>query len=165
MKIGIKADKDEVLGGPDHIPFLKLELSEDGNAILFTGHRHLGHHMAPLEEWSGRKRIWSANLSPGSYALADPVAIEALAERLKPLLHRVAAGHSLRWGGPNPVGRLSDDASEASVEIERLLQAERWWDSQRDVWDADDWLCELGCQGLSPQHRLELRRIRSCGCR
>lgn len=37
MKIGIKADKDEIIGGPDHIPYLKRELSEDGNAILCTG--------------------------------------------------------------------------------------------------------------------------------
>ncbi len=143
MKIGIKADKDVVLGGPDLIPYLKLELCEEGNAILFTGHLHSDHHMTPMEEWSGRKRIWSANLSAGSYALADPVAIESLAERLKPLLKRVAEGHSIQWGGPNPVGRLSKDACEASVEIERLFQGQRWWDGQREVWDADDWLYEL----------------------
>ena len=57
MKIEIKADKDEILGGPDRIPFLKLELSEDGTATLSTGHHDLCRHMAPLEEWSGRKRI------------------------------------------------------------------------------------------------------------
>ena len=102
MKIAINAEKDEVLGGPDHIPYLKLELSEDGNAILCAGHCHLSQHMAPIEEWSGCTRIWTASLSPGSYALADPVAIGALAERLKPLLVRVAAGHSVHRGGPEP---------------------------------------------------------------
>ena len=101
MKIEIQADKNKVLGGPELIPYLKLELREDGNAILCTGHRHLGHHMAPIEEWSGRTRIWSATLSLGSYALVDPVAIEALAERFKPLLARVAAGHSVQ-GWPVP---------------------------------------------------------------
>ncbi len=163
MKIGIRADKDEILGGPEHLPYLKLELSEDGDAILYTGHRQLGLHMAPMEEWSGRKRTWTANLSPGSYALADPVAIEALARRLEPLLKRVAAGHSLRWGGPNPVGCLSDDASEASVEIERLFQAERWWDHRREVWDADEWLFELGYDGVAKDYGLgvdfERRRV------
>lgn len=154
MKIGIKADKDEVLGGPDHIPYLKLELSEDGNAILCAGHRHLGHHMTPIEEWSGCTRIWSASLYPGSYALADPVAIEVLAERLKPLLVRVAAGHSVHRGGPNPVGRLSDDASEASVEIERLFQVYRWWGDQREIWDADDWLFERGYGGAAKDYGL-----------
>ncbi len=154
MKIEIQADKNKILGGPELIPYLQLELSEDGNAILCTGHRHLGHHMAPIEEWSGRTRIWSTTLSLGSYALADPVVIAALAERVKPLLARVAAGHSVQWGGPNPVGRLSDDASEASVEIERLFQAARWWDHQREVWDADDWLFELGYVGVAKDYSL-----------
>ena len=99
MKIEIQADKSEVLGGPELIPYLKLELSEDGNAILCADHRHFSQHMVPIEEWSGRTRVWSATLSPGSYAIADPVAIEALAERLKPLLARVAAGHTVQWGG------------------------------------------------------------------
>jgi hypothetical protein len=156
MEIRIRADKDEILGGPDHIPYLKLELSEDGTAIVHAGHRHFDHYRVPMEEWSGRKRIWSASLSPGSYAIADPVMIQSLADRLKPLLKRVAAGHSIQWGGPNPIGRLTDDASEASVEIERLFQAERWWDGQREVWDADDWLYELGYDGAAKDYGLSI---------
>lgn len=37
MKIEIQADKNKVLGGPELIPYLKLELREDGSAILCTG--------------------------------------------------------------------------------------------------------------------------------
>ena len=156
MKIGIEADKDDILGGPDYVPYLKLELSEDGNAALCTGHRHLSQYVVPMEEWSGCKRIWSASLSPGSYALADPAAIEAFAKRLEPLLARVAAGHSVHWGGSNRVGRLSDDASEASAEIERLFQTVRWWDDRREVWDADDWLFELGYIGAAKDYGLDV---------
>ncbi len=34
MNIEIKAAKDIVLGGPDRVPYLKLELYEDCNAVL-----------------------------------------------------------------------------------------------------------------------------------
>ena len=144
MKIEIKADKDAILGGPELIAYLKLELGEDGHAVLQASHRPSGR--IPTDEWSGRLRAWSASLSPGSYAIADLAAMEGLAQRLSHWVALVAAGHS--WDGSN------HDAREASVEIEKILHAAQWWDQQREVWDADDWFFELGYLGAAKDYGL-----------
>ena len=147
MKIEIKADKDAVLGGPDHIPYLELELRGDSHAVLQASHRPSGRNAIPVDELSGRTGVWIASLPAGSYAIPDVAAIEALADRLHPLLARVAAWHSMDWDGSNY-------ASEASAEIETLLHAAQWWDQQRQVWDADDWLFELGYLGAAKDYSL-----------
>ena len=160
MKIEIKADKDAVLGGPDHIPYLELELRGDSHALLQASHRPSARNVIPVDELSGRTGVWIASLSAGSYAIPDLAAIEALADRLHPLLARVAAWHSMEWDGSNY-------ASEASAEIETLLHAAQWWDQRRQVWDADDWLFELGYLGAAKDYSLGVRlqrgRIQSCG--
>lgn len=147
MKIEIKADKDAVLGGPDHIAYLELKLIGDCHALLQVGHRPSGRNVIPVEESSIGTCTWSTSLSPGSYAFPDVAAIEALAECLHPLLARVAVWHSMDWDG-------SDYASEAGAEIEKLLHAAQWCDQERQVWDADDWLFELGYLGAAKDYGL-----------
>jgi hypothetical protein len=102
-----------------------------------------------VDELDERTCAWSASLDPGSYALPDVAAIEALADRLHPLLARVAAWHSMDWDGANY-------ASEASDEVEKLLHAAQWWDGERKVWDADDWLFELGYLGAAKDYDLRV---------
>ena len=145
MKIEIKADKDVILGGPELIAYLKLEVMEDGHAVLQASHRPHGH--IPMDEWSGRLCAWSASFSPGSYAIVDLAAIEALAQGLNRSV-AVVAGRS--WDGAN------HDAKEASVEIEKILHTAQWWDQQREVWDADDWVFELGYLGAAKDHGLSV---------
>jgi len=145
MKIEIKADKDAILGGPELIAYLKLEVMEDGHAVLQASHRPSGR--VPMDEWSGRLCAWSASLSPGSYAIADLAAIEALAQGLNRSV-AVVAGRS--WDGAN------HDAREASVEIEKILHTAQWWDQQREVWDADDWVFELGYLGAAKDYGLSV---------
>ena len=145
MKIEIKADKDVILGGPELIAYLKLEVMEDGHAVLQASHRPNGRIL--MDEWSGRLCAWSASLSPGSYAIADLAAIEALAQGLNRSV-AVVAGRS--WDGAN------HDAREASVEIEKILHTAQWWDQQREVWDADDWVFELGYLGAAKDYGLSV---------
>jgi len=145
MKIEIKADKDVILGGPELIAYLKLEVMEDGHAVLQASHRPSGRVL--MDEWSGRLCAWSASLSPGSYAIADLAAIEALAQGLNRSV-AVVAGRS--WDGAN------HDAREASVEIEKILHTAQWWDQQREVWDADDWVFELGYLGAAKDYGLSV---------
>lgn len=49
-----------------------------------------------------------------------------LLERLRPLLERVAAGHTVMRDGPDDVGRLDADATRASDEIESILRSWKW---------------------------------------
>ena len=146
MEIEIKADKDAILGGPELIAYLKLEVMEDGHAVLQASHRPNGR--VPMDDWSGRLCAWSASLSPGSYAIADPAAMEALAQGLNRSVALVAAGRP--WDSSN------HDAKEASVEIEKILHTAQWWDQQREVWDADDWVFELGYLGAAKDYGLSV---------
>ena len=148
MKIEIKADKNAVLGGPDLIAYLKLELRADGHAALHASHRPSGR--VPADDWSGCIRAWSASLSPGLYAIPDLPALETLAERMKNLLALVMAGHS-EWDGSN------HEAQEASAEIGKILHAAEWWDGRRQVWDASEWLFELGYLGAARDYGLDAR--------
>jgi len=134
MTIEIKADTGKVLGGPGRRPSLRLELAEDGNALLHAGEEQAGQACAEI---SGARGVWSTSLSEGSYALADLAALEAIAERLQPLLARLAAG---------------DYAS--SAEIQRLIAAAQWADNRREIWDADEWLSELGYEGAARDYGL-----------
>lgn len=66
--------------------------------------------------WHGRTRCWS---------LPGLVKSEALSELFSDadtidLLQRVHDGHEVVWDGNNWVGRLDEDAEEASDELERL---------------------------------------------
>lgn len=144
MDIEIKAAKDEVLGGLEYSPYLELELTEGGTATLSTGERHSSNNGATFDRWHGRALCWRNCLSQGSYALADTAAIEHLAERVKPLLGRVHAGHSAPLEGSNDKGRLTGDAQEASDEIERIFETAAWCDEERQVWDASEWISVVG---------------------
>jgi hypothetical protein len=48
----------------------------------------------------------------------------------------------------------SNYASEASAEVEKLLHGAQWWDREHQVWDADDWLFELGYLGAAKDYDL-----------
>ena len=91
-----------------------------------------------MEVWNGKAQQWRTVLSQGCRALPDVNAIEQLAEKLAPLLDRVRAGHSVEWNGSNNVGRLTDDAQEASEEIDAILTGSSWTDTERQGWDASE---------------------------
>jgi len=63
VKIEIKADKDAVLGGPDHVPYLELELRGDSHAVLRASHRPSGRNVVPVKELSVGACAWSASSS------------------------------------------------------------------------------------------------------
>ncbi len=144
MEITINASADEVLGGPEYRPYLELELTEGGAATLCTGERHSSNNGTTFDRWHGRTLAWRISLSQGSYALPDVSKIEAIAERVKPLLDRVHAGHLTHWDGSNYRGRLTEDAQEASDEIELIFEDVDWGDENRQVWDASEWIASEG---------------------
>ena len=50
-------------------------------------------------------------------------------------------GHTIDWDGNNMVGRLDDDAQEASEEFERLIETSLYSDNDCvSVWAVCDWL-------------------------
>jgi len=74
------------------------------------------------------------------------------------LLDRIKAGYTCDWDGSNWVGILNQDAENAYLELESLL--ERFVDYDLGVWWADEWLAdtpdeELGISAETTDEELE----------
>lgn len=63
--------------------------------------------------------------------------IAAAVEAALPLFERVHAGHTVEFDGSNMGGVLTEDAADASAELEAVLEKLR---SEVNVWSAADWL-------------------------
>lgn len=123
-----------------------LELTEDGNASVFS-REYYGGDGTPMAEWHGRTLTWGFG-AKGDGSVIDRKALETdLAEggKLRALLERVHAGHTVAWNGQNHVGSLNQDADKASDEIERLMQSGEYADKVAPaVWNANDWITAYG---------------------
>ena len=74
----------------------------------------------PMDVWHGRTLRWS--VSP--YANGDSLADLLESDKVRALFERVRNGHSVEWNGSNMVGRLDEDAKEASEELEQIFAEE-----------------------------------------
>lgn len=113
-----------------------LFLTEDGEAGLdWTG--EIGNAV-PLDVWHHRTLRWSVAPQLSKVGckelLEDPKVVA--------LLGRIHAGHSVEWDGNNMVGRLTEDASDASYNLQKYLDEKYNNDDTYhcNVWDAGEWL-------------------------
>ena len=132
---------DSILGSGEYSASLVLTLTESGDANLAATERHSSQRGAMTFDVHHRRTLeWAVTLSQGAAVVADCEAIRSLADSLEPLVARVHAGHETFWDGSNYRGRLSDDAKEASDEIEALIETASWTQEDVAVWDAAEWL-------------------------
>lgn len=62
-------------------------------------------------------------------------------DRILRLLERIHVGHTVEWDGSNDRGRLTDDAREASDELDRLLDLDHWDESDvATIYTAAEWM-------------------------
>lgn len=111
-----------------------LEL--DGDAVR-ANYDEFGNG-TPIKVWNGQVKRWSL-------PCLRPAVVDTLIQDLLPLLERVAEGLEIYWDGNNHRGRFSDDASEASEEIDSECQAA--FDREHEhykVWSASDWYSGIG---------------------
>jgi len=114
-----------------------LVLDEDGDVHLRKRTSH-GADGVPMDEWKGRTMTWQLASSKFGACVLD---IDRLRRELADggylsfLLDRVRAGHTVKWDGNNYVGRLTEDAVDASDDIENDDYA-----ADVEVWDAEEWL-------------------------
>lgn len=117
-------------------------LDENGNVradycgIIGTGQ--------PMDVWLGRTRRWSVNPEVNGDQIADLLE----SDKVRALLERVHAGHSVEWDGSNYVGRLTDDAREASDALGLIFEDETRTVDGGGVWGAGDWIDPLGADDL-----------------
>lgn len=119
-----------------------LTIDENGDVRLTTRTHHAAGEGIPVEECNQRTLVYTLASSECRQCALDTKRLrEDLAEggRLAVLLEWVIAGHSVEWDGNNYVGHLTEDATEASYELQQVGD----YASDVDVWNPRDWLmCE-----------------------
>lgn len=101
----------------------------------------------PMEVWLGRTLRWSVNPEVNGDHLAELLE----SDEVRALLERVHAGHSVEWNGSNYVGRLTDDARDASDELERIFEDETHTVDSGGVWEASQWINPLSADDILTQ--------------
>jgi len=115
-------------------------------SLVSVGTLHQSENGVPMDVWHGRVLRWGIARNVSGEAVTDAL------EALRPQLKRIAAGHEVSWDGSNHVGRLTDDARDASHEIEAALDE---LEADLDVQDAWDWV-----DGGNPGPTLDDVRVR-----
>lgn len=118
-----------------------VRMTEEGDVDAYTS-GEIGNAV-PMDVWHSRTLTWSLPWSTDANALAELLETpEVLA-----LLERVHAGHEVSWDGSNHVGRLGEDAQDASYRLERIFEQA----DTVDVWDADGLLNSLSFDDAWPE--------------
>lgn len=122
---------------PAHV-YLNPETGELSTAVDYT----IGAGV-PVDVWHGRRLRWAIPALTES-AQAD------LLEQLHPLAARIVEGYSEEWDGHNTIGRLTDDAQDASNEARDLCGTYAYAhpDCVTRVWDAAEWLRDATAEEL-----------------
>lgn len=120
-------------------------LDEDGNVHAdYCGIIGAGQ---PMDVWNGRTLRWSVNPEVNGDHLAELLE----SDEVRALLERVHAGHSVEWDGSNYVGRLTDDARDASDELERIFEDETHTVDSGGVWEASQWIAPASADDILKQ--------------
>jgi len=93
--------------------------------------------------YHGRVRQWCISESLTSQEIID------LLNQVAPLAERVAAGYTRHWDEHNHVGRLTEDATVAEEEAERIC--EEWQTESGGIMWAGDWFEGLGGRGAQAE--------------
>jgi hypothetical protein len=114
-------------------------LTLDGEGLLRLEVRtRFDGDATPIEEYHRRLLTWSVLKSPAQLDVARLRAALTAGGALYELMRRVAEGHDEAWDGHNVVGTLTDDAEEASAELQEAFEDEAFA-SDVVVLDADAW--------------------------
>jgi hypothetical protein len=99
-----------------------LFLDREGHAWVSSEDNH-GGNATPMDEYHKKTLAWSIGEAGDQRVVDSACLTAALADGgvLRALLGRVYQGHDIEWDGNNHVETLSDDAAQASDEIEMLL--------------------------------------------
>ena len=92
----------------------RLYLTEDGEAGFDYNPEINGE---PIDEWEGRTLTWI--ISP--YLTVDQLDEIANDEEINVLLEKVHTGHTVEWDGSKHRGHLTDDAADASIDLQTQL--------------------------------------------
>lgn len=140
IDITVLHDEIQTVGCPDWSTRLQVDLHENGDVTIKVAEVHSSERSStPMDVWHKRVLRWSAYPSEGA-GVVDPAKLTLLAEKLRPLLEIVAAGHEVEWNGSNHVGKMTEEAEEASDQIDSIVENWEWHSDDWSVWDAGEWM-------------------------
>lgn len=113
---------------------LHLDPEADPPRLYLTTGRYQGDG-TPVKEWHDRAYTWPVS----EYLSASDC--EWLLDRVAPLARRIVEGYGSHWDGGNYRGELTEDAREASQEIQWLCD-ETESDGSMTVWEPGDWIAD-----------------------
>jgi hypothetical protein len=115
-----------------------VQLTEDG-AVSADWDGEI--NSTPADVWHNRTLRWSVPADIRGDELADLLeSADVIA-----LFNRVYNGHNVEWDGSNYVGRLDDDADDASDELAQIFEGElNSGEYGAAVWDAREWMDGAG---------------------
>lgn len=123
-------------------------LTLDGEGLVRLEVRtRFGGDATPMEEYHRRLLTWTVLESPAQLDVARLRAALTVGGALHELMHRVAEGHDEAWDGHNVVGTLTDDAEEASAELQQAFEDEAFA-SDVVVLDADAWFDDFASMDI-----------------
>ncbi len=105
-----------------------IELDPSTGALTAKYNPEVGNAV-PASVYHGKVLRWSI-------PLMNAETVNALMEQVTPLAQRVCDGYSERWNGSNTVGKLTEDAEEASDKIDTICDRE---EDSLHVWEASEW--------------------------
>ncbi len=108
-----------------------ISMSESGGVYIDYGPQH-----APYQVY-GRTLCWEID------PCLSGKEINALIDKIRPLLEIVHDGHSIEWDGRNHHGVLSDEAKEAD---ETIIEICRYTEPSQEVSTAEEYL--FSCLGI-----------------
>ncbi len=107
-----------------------IRMDEDGEIDAWVN-GEIGNAV-PASIWNGRTLTWRVPSNVRGDALL------AFVKERQPLFERVYLGHEVDWDGNNHVGKLDEDAQEASEEIE--TKTESLHEETIDVCSMAEWM-------------------------
>jgi hypothetical protein len=133
--------------------FLELDFNEDEPTLSANYDPEIGNAI-PRYVWHNRARRFPI-------ACIKASAANGLMKEALPLAERIYAGYECNWDGSNWVGSYTDDAEQASEELQRLCDDYSGVEEYMvNVWDAHDWLAgsdasELGITAQTTDKELK----------
>lgn len=119
---------------------LRAYLGMTADGTVFAGFDEEPSGSVPMDVWHGRTLRWSVPPAIRGDALADFVQRDDVSA----LLLRIRDGISVDWDGHHMIGRMTDDARDASERLQQIIDSDLRDDSLlAATMDVREWLGDL----------------------
>lgn len=119
---------------------LHIDIDHDGTVSLLVK-SYYGGDGVPMDVWHRKTLRYTVATGPVVVHLPSLRSDLEDGGRLAKLIDRIIDGHSTRWDGSNTVGCLTDDASNASQDLEHAFgRGFDYIDTSAEIWNEVEYI-------------------------